>query len=260
MAKRILMISDQHTGSDIGLTHPAYQRRTKDQELSEWAWNYIMEGVEKHGPYDLMLCGADAIEGKQYKDKGCGIWTADPLEQCEAAARGINAIRMHCKRGAKACSVTGTCYHVDVAGTSAEHYLAGPCDFDKVEDRIGVEVEGMWIDLRHKGPKGSTPNTGIGLSMKRNLWNVTRDLVPKDMTQLTIHGHSHEVRFGWQPELGYAIALPAMQLAGGKYGRQHCDGFVHFGFVVIEVSNGEITNSAFHYEKIRNKAIPSFVV
>ena len=156
--KKILFISDMHSGSHVGLTHPSYHHRTASLEAARWGWDFYADAVSSNGPYDIVCFGGDAIDGKQHKDQAFGLWTSNPLEQLANAEKCINAVRMHCNKGVEFYAVTGTCYHVDIEGASAEHFLQDKCGFEAVKDRMTIETEGFAIDLVHDGPKGGTPN------------------------------------------------------------------------------------------------------
>jgi hypothetical protein len=240
--KKVLVMGDTHCGSDIGLTHPAYQQRARDPKTVKAGWDWWSRGIAEHGPYDACLLTGDMIDGQQQKDSGTGLITSDLYEQLDMAERVISTVRLNGKkRGFKIAAVTGTCYHVSIAGTSAERYLAESCGFDLVGDRLIIPVDGLNIDLCHKTGKSGIPHGSLSAPQKEALWNVVHaQHGTQDATRCLLRGHTHEMSQSYTPEAGWVFKVPALQMSGGKYGRQQCRGYCHFGFLVLHIDKGEI--------------------
>jgi hypothetical protein len=240
--KKVFVGGDGHCGSDIGWTHlndiprgPAYK---PTRQASRW----VDKQLEEYGPFDLALCTGDMVDGPQKKSGGTGLITSDIYKQLDMAERVLNKVRMHGRdSNFKMAAATGTCYHVDIEGTSAEHYLKDRGCFDLVGDRLLLDVEGFTIDLCHKTGKSGVPYGNLTAAHKEAMWNVVHEQAgTQDHVDCVLRGHTHEMSQSWTPEAGWAFKVPALQLSGGKYGRQVCRGYCHFGFLVLHIDNGKL--------------------
>ena len=131
-----------------------------------------------------------------------------------------------------------TAYHTG-AGEDYEDALA-----DNFDAPIGAHewpvVNGLTFDLRHHVGSSSIPHGRYTQLAKQHLWNrlwAKDDAQPESniivRSHVHYHGHVGSIEQG-KPWL--AMTLPALQLAATKFGGRRCDGVVHVGFVVVDVT------------------------
>jgi hypothetical protein len=240
--KKLLVWGDTHAGSEEGWTHESYHRRSRNPKVHRQANKQVKAWLEEYGPFDSAVHMGDTIDGSQYKSKGTGLITSDMYEQIEMAGRLTETIRMYGKRrGFKMAAVTGTCYHVDVEGTSAERYMKDQGYFDIVDDRLLLDVGGCSMDFRHKIGNSSIPNGDTSAARKEAAWNALLENAGcQDHADVVVRGHVHKITESFSPDLGHAFTSPALQLKGGKFGKQMCNGWYHFGILVLYVDGGKL--------------------
>ena len=240
--KKLLVWTDPHSGSEEGWTHSAYHKRSRNPALARKADKYVQSLLEKYGPFDSAVCLGDVIDGSQFKSGGTGLITSDIHEQIEMAGRLTETIRMHGKRrGFKMAAVTGTCYHVNVEGTSAERYMQDQGYFDLVDDRLLLDVGGCYMDCRHKIGNSGVAHGGATAAAKEAAWNaLLENSGCQDHADVVLRGHVHKINESFNPDIGHAFTCPALQMKGGKYGKQMCNGFYHFGILVLYVEDGKL--------------------
>jgi len=240
--KKLLVWGDTHAGSEAAWTHESYHRRSRNPKIHRQANKQVKAWLEEYGPFDSAVHMGDTIDGTQWKSKSCGLITPDLHEQIEMAGRLTETVRMYGKRrGFKMAAVTGTCYHVDVEGTSAEHYMADQGYFDTVDDRLLLDVGGVWMDFRHKIGNSSIAHGGATAAAKEAAWNaLLENSGCQDHADVVLRGHVHKINESFNPDIGHAFTCPALQMKGGKFGKQMCNGFYHFGILVLYVEDGKL--------------------
>jgi hypothetical protein len=247
--KKVLAMSDMHCGSELGLTPPQWQKGARYRPLLAKSWSIYQSMLREHGPFDIVLFGGDAIDGQQTKSKATGLLTADLFEQCQIAGEVFDDLKLHhhLNKGFKIAGVTGTGYHADLEGTSAERYIALQTGWHDVGDRLTLDVEGVVIDLRHHTGNSSVPYGGHTAGSREAIWQVVHHGEP---TQCQLRGHLHRASYSGVPGVYHSMTLPALQLAGTKFGKQKCDGFCHFGIAVLMCEDGELADWRFAISKV----------
>jgi hypothetical protein len=240
----ILALTDFHCGSGTGWTPEGFLRRSPILKEQRKVRRWLFKELGMFPKFDRIVFAGDAIDGAAYKDRSCGLLTADLDEQVEMAIETFKEFREYGKRDCKIAGVTGTPYHADIHGKSAEEIIAKRMGWDKVGHRLMLNVDGCRIDIRHKTSKTGNLHTGANALQKEMLNNLAK---AKDhgrkRPDLMLRGHIHESMELRTPELGVGVSLPALQMEGSKYGKQQCDGWVHFGFHVFKTKGSDIIES-----------------
>jgi hypothetical protein len=226
-AKRVLVISDMHCGSGVGMVPPKYQHN----ETQSLLWKQYLEWLKMYPNPDICIVCGDAVDGSGDRDGGVGQITVDRYEQVLMAEEVLKATK------AKSFQlVAGTPYHVSSDGEDFERILA---------DKIGGEfsdhgfysINGVAFDVKHKinGSAGGLPHTsytGIAKEVSSNENWFMQGIEPK--ARVLIRGHRH--RYG-MVDTGSTLGFvcPAMQGLNSRYGSRQCSGLVHVGVLFIDV-------------------------
>ena len=89
--KRILVLSDLHSGSQCGLTPtpwqvkktPASTRHNKFADLQAIAYDWYLKKINELGKIDICFVLGDCVDGQDKKGSGVGQITTDLEEQAE---------------------------------------------------------------------------------------------------------------------------------------------------------------------------------
>lgn len=257
--KRVVAISDPHSGHRVGLTPPDYQwivsRRTghiwrKYARIQVECWKWYAAKVAELRPIDVLLVGGDCVDGPGPKSGGVELITKDRTEQKTMAVECIAAWE-----SPKIDIARGTPYHAgqeesweDVV---AESLRAGGCEV-KIGDHewIGVGFDSqpaiVTFDLKHHVGASQIPH-GRATAVKRDeMWNVLwaeAGLQPRG--DWILRGHVHYSEGHWRvvkDRLIWAVTLPALQAMGSRHGARRCSGLVDFGLMHWDIyEDGRVT-------------------
>jgi len=222
--KRVLVISDLHCGSDIGLTHPDWQTSAIQVEL----WDAFMEMVVPLQPIDILIVNGDMIDGKASKSGGTRMITLDRAEQAEMAATVIETVEAN-----EIYLTYGTGYHTgnseDWEGVVADK-IGAP-----IEDQLWLEVYNTTFDCKHFVGASSVPH-GRHTSIARDrLWNIIwADMGQQPRSDIIIRSHVHYHNYNGGATW-VAMTTPALQGLGSKFGARIPSGTVDFGIVYFDV-------------------------
>jgi len=257
----ILAISDFHCGSAIGWTPRSFLKRSPMEYEVRRARRWVLRELAKFDKFDHILFLGDAIEGQQCKDRSCGLLTADLHEQVDMAEESFEEFLAFGTDICDVSGVTGTDYHAGIMGTSAEQLIAKRMKWAGIGHRYTVNIDGCRIDMRHKTSKSSTLHTGANALQAEALNNLAK-AKSKGQTRpdCLLRGHIHQSLEVRAPELGVAISLPALQMGGGKFGQQICNGWVHFGFHVLETDGRNVVGSHPRWIPIQPTDVPEVVL
>ena len=95
--KRILVLADLHCGHFCGLTPTPYQvrpagtglarkKREKYAAIEKEAWSWYIKAIKRCGPFDIVVCNGDAIDGKGTRSGGTELLAVAQDEQCRMAS------------------------------------------------------------------------------------------------------------------------------------------------------------------------------
>jgi hypothetical protein len=237
--KTLVVVADRHTGHRAGLTPPDWQwpirkgpdRRRKWGQSQREAWNAYQELREKIGPADVVIDAGDAIDGRGEASGSTELVIVDRHEQCEAAKEAL-----HIWDAKKIVMARGTGYHT--GGYEDYEDLIAHALNAEIASHPFVQVEGVTFDVKHHVGGSQVPHGRYTALARDHLWNALwaeREEQPKAQVLLRAHVHYFAVvgGRGWT-----AMVLPALQLAGTKYGARRFSGTVDWGLVVFRIEGG----------------------
>lgn len=254
MSKRVVILSDTHSGHMAGLTPPddwgnlnhGDTHKRKLARARAEAFAFYSARIRDCFPIDIVVFNGDAVEGSGTRSGGVELLTTDRNEQARMATE--------CLKEAKAKQyvfIAGTPYHTGEA-EDFEAQIADALGGERLHNHEWVRVNGVTFDCRHHIGSSSIPHGRATPLMKQQLWNelwALDDAQPR--ADVLIRSHVHYHTFVGGPNW-LAMTTPALQLANTRYGARRCDGVVHFGFVVFDVAdNGSYTWRA-HIAKLAN--------
>ena len=240
--KRVLIISDLHSGHRVGLTPPRHQPKVDDDaphdmkkfaEMRVAMWNWFEKEINKIRPIHKLICNGDMIEGKGVRSGSTELITADRNEQAIIAADAINFVSAN-----EVWCTYGTGYHV---GTDEdwENIVCDKVDnFQKIEAEGHYDINGLKVVCKHFiGNTSSPASRGTALSnaqIKQMLWALRGQ---QPLANLIVRSHVHRC-FGIM-DYGanfQAITTPGLQGLGTKFGSRQCDGLpIDFGFIILDI-------------------------
>ena len=241
---RVLLPGDFHSGSNVGLTPPAYQykyisnpktgehhRRNKWAKLQKECWNWYIDTLAILKPIDKAFLLGDLVDGDGSRSGGTELITTDRKVQACMAIEAIEAIE-----AGGMVMVFGTPYHTgqaeDFEADIAKHFEV------KIGGHEWENINGCTFDLKHKQSNCKNPATSI--------WNEIVDnrewagLGEQPKANVLVRAHTH--RFCCiKIEDCIGISIPALQAYGTKFGARACSRKVQFGLVAVDVwPDGEI--------------------
>lgn len=241
--KRILLCSDWHCGSRVGLTPPEWQykpprnashRAVKldNQRRALWAW--FVKHVRSFGEFHAAAIVGDSLDGQGTKQGGTDQLTTDRAEQIEmalAVAKHIPALTWR--------HVEGTPYHAGPEESWEGQFakaLGAPYSAE-----AHLNVDGLKVACKHIiGNTKSPASRYTALSnaeVRQKLWSF---LDQQPVANLIVRAHIHRCQGIVNPAANFqAWTLPGLQGLGSRYGAVQCDGLpIDFGFLVLEVQDG----------------------
>ena len=256
----VLIVSDMHVGSSVGLCKPSVTlddggeyRYSPGQSWLWNCWNVTMERVEQHRQGDLFtVVNGDAVEGDCKRRSLQTIsrnpatinrLAADILEPLARISTGLFFIR-------------GTMAHVGKSA-SLEEQLAADLEAKQTETGayswpwLPLEVEGVLMDIAHH------PGIGVG----RNPWTKYNSInqlasriefeycdARRPIPALAIRSHNHVYRDSLDNYRLRAITMPAWTLPTEYINTLAPGALADIGAVLVHCSAGyyEIEVIRFH--------------
>jgi hypothetical protein len=228
--KRVLACGDSHCGHRVGLTPPKYQSAIPGDEyyrIQVELWDFFKKEVEALLPIDILVLNGDLIDGKGGRSGSSELITADINRQRDIAVDCFEWI------GATNIVVTyGTPYHTGVTDD----------DEKEIANRLGADIRGQqWIDvndtvfdIKHFVGNTSVPySKGTQLSKDR-YWNlIWTEFDEQPKADVVLRSHIHNF-FQCGEDHWLAVALPALQGQGSKFGSRKCSSHVDFGIAYFD--------------------------
>lgn len=248
--KRVVVISDLHSGHFVGLTPPEYDghfgaktRKYHFQSARRAYWDFYAAELDALQPIDVLMVNADCIDGKGARSGGTEQLTTDREEQVQMAADAIKYAK------AKEIYMTfGTGYHVGDE-EDWEDQVASLVGARKIGSHIWVNVNGLIFDLKHHISGSQTPTGRQTPLARERLWNILWsewDEYPRSDILIRSHVHYHVYTGGYH---WLAMTTPALQGYGTKFGARRMSGTVDFGFVHFDVVDKENYSWGYHILK-----------
>lgn len=246
-SKKILILSDFHTGHKYGLAHTEHCVNN----LQKTAYNFFEEGIKKYGPYDVCFCNGDLIDGTGWRNGGKDLITTDLEEQADMAIKILRRVQfLNKKTPLKFFFTRGTPYHtgesVDFENLIARDFRDG--DKKNIDEKLLIKVSGVTFDLKHKISSGSLPHTRSSAPARDIVFAIIKESI-ENRAKADVFIRSHVHYYNLVESMGrLAITTPCLQM-GSSYGDRQCCGLIDFGFLVMEVNKGEIVKITKHISK-----------
>lgn len=236
-SKRILILSDLHCGHRYGLAHPEHAVN----KIQLKAWDFFIKGIKKNGPYDIVFCNGDLIDGKAKRNGGIELITTNLEEQSDIAIKILRQIkRLNGKVPLRYFFTRGTPYHTgeqeDWENIIAREFKED--DKKNIDETLLVKVNGITFDLKHKVSSGSLPHTRSSAPARDIVFAILKEsLEGRATANVFIRSHVHYYNFV-ECMNRIAITTPALQV-NSTYGQRQCSGITNFGFMVCEVKKNK---------------------
>jgi len=233
--KRVLVISDQHCGHDLGLTHPSddFDDGTTHYLVRRTIWEWYKPLVKRLKPHVVIVNG-DCIDGDGKKSGGTEQLTTDRIKQCKMAVKTLKTI----PGKPRFFMSYGTGYHTG-DDEDFENIIANDIGAVKIGAEDTVDVNGLLINYRHHIGRSSIPHGRHTAVAKEKLWNAIwaeRGEYPK--ADVIIRSHVHYYNYAGGPSwLG--MTTPALQGYGSKFGARRVTGTVDVGLIHFDIWSKE---------------------
>ncbi|MCJ7761108.1 hypothetical protein MUP59_08230 [Candidatus Bathyarchaeota archaeon] len=235
--KRVLIIADLHSGHQVGLTHPKFERRPEDTTSRQYKyyqirrkmWKWYAETVADLQPIDVLIVNGDCIDGRGEKSGGLELLLLDRNEQVDCAVACIN----ECKAN-KVLISYGTAYHSGQI-EDIEDIIAKDVKAIKIESHGFVSIEGLRFDYRHHVGNTSIPYGQFTPIAKEKLWAqlwAQRDEYPD--CEILVRSHVHRLAYCGGTDW-LALTTPSLQAYWTKYGTRRMSGTIDFGVVWFDI-------------------------
>ena len=242
MSKRILVMADNHSGHQTGLTPPDYwlpvvakpksdsaRRANKFAALQREVWRWYTDTIKSLGKIDYVFHLGDNIDGRGEKSGGTELLTMDINRQIEMAAVCLQATG--CK---DIFMVYGTPYHVAPGYSDMEDAIAKEVKARKIGSREKIRVLNTVFDLRHKVGKSSIPHGQGTLLEKQRLWDLVWEARGiQERANVYLRGHIHDYK-GVIDSDYLVLSCPGLEWST-KYGSREVDGIVSIGLIDFTV-------------------------
>jgi hypothetical protein len=241
--KRVLLASDFHCGHPHGLHMPDDQHihnrhpdKARIRNLQRECWKFFAESIAEEQPIDVAIWNGDLIDGRQEKQGGNELITADRHIQATYAASIIEHVD-----APKNYIVRGTDYHVGQC-ESFEDSIASSTGAS-IHDKLWLDVNGVVISARHHIGSGTAAQGRATPLLRDMLWNAINAAIDAEPSaDILVRSHVHYRLIVHGEKTG--IITPALQARGGRYGDTRLSGTVHFGFIILDIIDPETWRKA----------------
>ena len=229
--KRVLVISDFHSGHNLGLTHPSddFDDGTTHYLVRRTIWEWYAPLVKRLKP-NIVIVNGDCIDGDGKKSGGTEQLTTDRIKQCKMAVKTLKVI----PGKPKFFMSYGTGYHTG-NDEDFENIIADKIGAEKIGAEDTIDVNGLLINYRHHIGRSGIPHGRHTAVAKERLWNLMwaeRGEYPKADVFIRSHVHYHAFCGGpgW-----LAMTTAGLQGYGSKYGARVVTGTVDVGMVHFDI-------------------------
>ena len=244
--KRMVVVSDFHSGHEYGLTPPDWWLRddtnnphvTKCGKFQRELWAFYTEAINDLKPIDFLIVNGDAIEGKGLDSGSMELLTADRHEQVKMAKEAIDLAEAK-----KIRILFGTRRHTGKE-EDFESVLAGivKCNDIEVSGHGFFNVNGCNVDVKHKVSGSTIPHGRMTAIARARLWNVIWNSEHERQPKADIIIRSHVHYFNYCGSGSWiAMTTPAL-CYNSSFGIRECEGLVDVGIVSFDIdSEGKYT-------------------
>jgi len=236
--KRMVVVSDFHSGHEYGLTPPDWwwrddagsDRIRKAGRFQRRLWEFYTKAIDSLKPIDILIVNGDAIEGKGERSGGMELITPDRHEQVRMAREIIDYASATVVR-----LLYGTRYHVG-KDEDFESLLRDSihCTDVQSHEHHFFTVNERGVDVKHKVSSSTVPHGRMTSIARAHLWNVIwnseHERQPRADIIIRSHVHYHQFCGGtsW-----LAITTPAL-CYNSSFGKRDCEGVVDVGLVCFD--------------------------
>jgi hypothetical protein len=260
---RMVVISDIHSGSLMGLTPPEFQtglinkdisKNNKSAQIQRELWSFYsseIDSLKKDNPIDILVANGDCIEGDGSRSGGTELICVDRIKQCEIAKEVISYAE------AKTYLLTyGTQYHTGADGEDYEELIAKDLKA-KIGSHEWIEIRGNIFDFKHHIGTSNSPIGRYTPLAKEAIWNKLwseRQLIPSGVNnkQFIIRSHVHYFSMISDGDFT-ALTTPCLQGFGTKYGARRCSGVIDIGFLHFDIDKSGNVSMHKHFAKIKSQ-------
>lgn len=246
--KRVVIISDLHSGTGCGLTPPDWQykyvmndrtKRNKFSAIQKQCWEFYYKTIMQLKPIDILIVNGDAIDGHGERSGGTEQITTDMQVQAEMASECINITSAD-----KKIIIAGTAYHtgqVEDFETLIKDYTKA----DKFGSHEWIDINGIIFDCKHHLGSSGVPYARHTAISKENVWNALwAERKEQPRGDIFIRSHTHSFSYAGNGQF-LGIVTPALMGLGSRYGSRRCTGTVDFGLISFDIdSDGRYTWNA----------------
>lgn len=237
--KRLVVISDLHSGHRAGLTSPDLIGDTKSRnstvrkyaEMRERLWEFYSETIAALQPIDCLVVNGDAIDGKGERSGGTELLESDRGKQVEIAAECIKIAKAK-----KIYIISGTPYHTG-RDDDYEAILADRVGAEHYGAHEWLDCEGVIFDFKHKVSSSIIPHGRTTAPNRAALWNsiwAERGIQPR--ANVVVRSHVHYYLFSGDSRRCVFIT-PALQ-GWTKFGSKECEGTNDLGLLSFDCEKG----------------------
>jgi len=235
--KRVVVLSDLHSGHRSGLTPPSWQyqdneddeAKAKYGEFQRILWNWFAKTIPH--PVDTLVVNGDAIDGKGPKSGGTELLTADRRAQVKIAAEAIREVKAK-----RVFIIKGTGYHTG-RDEDWEEVLGDDVEAYHVASHEWIDAEGVIFDFRHKTSGSVIPHGRFTGPNRAAVWNgiwSQRGMQP--LAHVYIRSHVHYYSYSGDAQK-LVITSPALQ-GWTKFGSNEIEGTNDIGFLQFDCEGG----------------------
>jgi len=249
---RMVVLSDEHCGHISGLTHPDYQGKFINDEISKHDkltrnqkehWNFFetsIRNLQKEKKIDILVNNGDMIDGDGWRSGGTELLTTDRNLQIKMAQKVVETVN-----ASNNVIIAGTGYHTgdkeDWEETLASRLNDGKykCKF---ENHSWLDINKRVFDIKHHCGSSGVPHGRYTAIAKESIWAKLwgeAELIPKPVHYL-IRSHVHYFSMIDDGNI-IAMTTPALQGFGSKFGARRCSGIPSVGFISFDIkANGTV--------------------
>lgn len=252
-----MVFADLHCGHKVGFTPGDFDKKPGvgygDKELAMYrhrrqTYNHFKPKIIELSP-DIVILNGDLIDGKGEKSGGTELLTPDRSEQCDMATAAIRDCFPH---NPEFVASYGTPYH---AGSHEdwEKEVAEAVNARSIGAEDDLNIYGVVVNYRHHAGRSSIPH-GKGTPLSKEwLWNMLWNLrgeYPKASVVLRSHNHY----FFQVGDADYiAVACPALQGYGSKFGARRMSGTVDVGVAYVDITSKREVHLKWELKRYNNK-------
>lgn len=237
---KLLLLSDTHCGSRVGLTHPDYwsPEKTPFGKLQRETWSWFIAVVRSIGPVDAVAFNGDGIDGSGVRSGGTEQITTDRIVQAGMFAECLNVLKPK-----KIILTRGTAYHTGDAEDFEDLVTKSEClktatKFLAMEDHAFFTFGGVTFSMKHHIGTSGIPHGRATALLREGVWNaMLAEIEQEPRADVLVRSHAHYfMHVDDGNRLGFI--LPALQSRGTKYGLRRCSGATAFGLVEMDCERG----------------------